>query len=129
VTALILRAAPQRSPPYRQSLTVLTARTAPRAHPDGMNQLQRWLGGILNTLGIPGFVSDTTYRSARFDAHVRVSRGKSYTVICVNGLDLYFRRLSGRIDGVGFSRTPDCMPVPVRESGSVAATDVDREPR
>ena len=56
---------------------------------------------LLNALGMPGFVSEGDYRSERFDTRVRVRCGNKFTVVSINGIDIYFRRLSGRIDGVG----------------------------
>lgn len=94
-----------------------------------MNTVRKWLGGLLNTLGVPGFVRDGVYRSTQFDTHVRVTRGKRYTVICVNGVDLFFHRLSGRIDGVGLSSAGDCMPASVPESAIAAVIDVDETTR
>lgn len=57
----------------------------------------------MNGLGVPGFVADTEYRSGTPSSHVRVRRERLFTVVSVNGLDVYFRRFSGRIDGVGVS--------------------------
>jgi hypothetical protein len=39
---------------------------------------------------------------------VRVHLGPLFSVVSVNGLDVYFHRLTGRIDGVGFSPAGDC---------------------
>ena len=94
-----------------------------------MSRLTQWLGSLINSLGLPGFVRDTDYRSAQFGTQVRVRRGSLFTVICVNGLDLYFHRLSGHIDGVGFSPSTDCIPAAVRESAPADASGADREPR
>jgi hypothetical protein len=63
--------------------------------------LRNWLGGFLNVIGIPGLVQDTEYQSNTARCHVRVRRDQTYTVISVNGVDVYFHRLSGRIDGCG----------------------------
>jgi hypothetical protein len=73
-----------------------------------MIRLLQWLGGVANTLGLPGLVRDTEYRSRALGATVRVRRGRLYTVITVNGMDVYFNRLSGTIDGVGSSQASDC---------------------
>jgi hypothetical protein len=58
---------------------------------------------LLNALGIPGFVSEADYHSESLGTRVRVRCGDQFTVVSVNGVDVYFRRLSGRIDGVGSS--------------------------
>jgi hypothetical protein len=47
---------------------------------------------------------------------IKVRTHELFTVITVNGLDIYFKRLTGEIDGVGFNPTSGCMPGSVRES-------------
>jgi hypothetical protein len=37
-----------------------------------------------------------------------VTLGPLFTVVSVNGLDIYFDRLTGAIDGVGSSPISDC---------------------
>lgn len=59
------------------------------------------LGRMLNALGAPGFVRNGIYESADLRTRVRVSCGELFTVVSVNGTDVYFDRLRGRIDGVG----------------------------
>lgn len=86
-----------------------------------MNIVKQWFGGLANALGLPGLVKDTVYRSQHPDATVVVRRGRLFTVICVNGTDVYFNRLSGRIDGVGANPSPDCMTAAVRGSTPSAA--------
>ncbi len=61
-------------------------------------------GRLLNALSVPGFVSEADYRSERLGTHVRVRCGDRFTVVSVNGIEVYFCRLSGRIDGVGASQ-------------------------
>jgi hypothetical protein len=80
-----------------------------------MDTLLKWLGGLVNLLGVPGFVKDTIYRSHQHAASVVVRTGRRFTVICVNGIDIYFNRLSGRIDGVGASTSKDCTQGAVPE--------------
>ena len=69
-------------------------------------------GYIFNLAGIPGLVRNCDYEAVITDASIRVRVGEMYTVITLNGLDIYFHRLTGGIDGVGF--TPcckqDCAP-------------------
>jgi len=81
-----------------------------------MSILRQWLGWILNKLGLPGFVGDTDYDSKKLHAHVRVRRKRLFTIVSVNGLDVYFRRLTGRLDGVGLD--PNAGYTPVRALGS-----------
>lgn len=95
-----------------------------------MNRLRQWLGGIVNRLGFPGFVRDATYRSQQTGAAVVVKRGRLYTVVCVNGVDVYFNRLSGNIDGVGTSGSAECMPaaVPGRDHAGAAVWSAPTAP-
>ena len=71
----------------------------------------RWLTvcGWLANLGFPCVVRETQYESAAHGVSVRVRVSKLFTVVTVNGVDVYFYRLTGRIDGVGFSPSADCM--------------------
>jgi hypothetical protein len=93
-----------------------------------MRILRQWLGWILNKLGIPGFVGDTEFRSRRLDAHVRVRRRRLFTIVSVNGLDVYFRRLTGRLDGVGGAAT-GYTPVQAREPARSDGPDGRQGPR
>ena len=70
-------------------------------------------GRALNALRLPGFVRNTEYDSARVGAQVRVHCGEFLTVISVNDVDVYFNRLTGRIDGVALSSRADCRVVEV----------------
>ena len=65
------------------------------------------LGLLLNWLGWPGFVQETEYRGQGTRALVRVKTTRLYTVVSVNGTDVYFDRITGRIDGTGTSPTSD----------------------
>jgi len=66
------------------------------------------LAKLANLAGFPGFVRICDYEAGITDARIRVRVGEMFTIITVNGLDIYFHRLTGKIDGVGF--TPDCKP-------------------
>lgn len=81
-----------------------------------MVRFHQWLGNLLNAVGAPGFLRDTEFRSRTFGTHVRVKRGQLFTVVSVNGLDVYFGRFSGTVDGVGFSPTIGCRPAVSAES-------------
>jgi hypothetical protein len=59
------------------------------------------VGRTLNALGAPGFVQCGDYASESLGTSVRVHCGERFTVLSVNEVDVYFSRLTGRIDGVG----------------------------
>ena len=63
----------------------------------------RVLGKLANLAGLPGFVRECDYWSESLGVAVRVRKNPSSTVITVNGVDIYFYRLSGYIDGVGIN--------------------------
>jgi hypothetical protein len=67
------------------------------------------------------------YRASVCDATVSVRTRDLFTIITVNGLDIYFHRLTGMIDGVGFSQNADCtLPGPSSQAGQLAHPDVRR---
>lgn len=72
-------------------------------------KLKELVGELANLAGFPGFVLECDYEAGICQAHIRVRKGCLFTVITVNGLDIYFCRLTGSIDGVGFNPTSDCM--------------------
>lgn len=61
------------------------------------------LGNILNSIRVPGFVREGRYKS-QLGERIRVRVSPLFTVISVRGLNLFFDRLTGRVDGVSFSR-------------------------
>jgi len=71
-------------------------------------RVRLWLGKALILFGVPGIVVNQTYEAAITRAKVRVHLGPLFSVVSVNGLDIYFHRLTGKIDGVGFSPASDC---------------------
>jgi hypothetical protein len=73
-----------------------------------------FLGEIINQLEVPGLVRDCDYGAKITDAHIKVRVQELFTIVQVNGLDIYFRRLTGEIDGVGF--TPCCTQDQTRVS-------------
>lgn len=93
-----------------------------------MAKLMQWLGALMNALGLPGLVCATDYRSARFGTHVRVVRGQLFTVVSIDGKEAYFRRLTGTIDGVGFTPAAEYMPAPAREPAPRDELPADRRP-
>jgi hypothetical protein len=62
------------------------------------------LGRVLNWLGAPGFVRNGCFESLHGGVRVRVFCGELFTIVSVNGTDVYFDRLGGRLDGVGSGR-------------------------
>lgn len=83
-----------------------------------MIRFQQWLGNLMNAMGAPGFLRDTEFRSKTFGTHVRVKRGQLFTVVSINGLDIYFCRFTGHVDGVGFSQSCGAAAASAAESGS-----------
>lgn len=72
-------------------------------------------GKIFNIAGIPGLIRECNYQAGITDVKVSVAIDDIYTVVSVNGLDIYFHRLTGSIDGVGLS---GCKPDQVPQSTS-----------
>ena len=67
------------------------------------------VGWTLNLAGFPGFIRPCKYESGLFGETIKVRLSSRYTIINVNGLDIYFERISGRIDGVGGHPTTGCI--------------------
>lgn len=67
----------------------------------------RFWGSLVNLSGLPGFVREGEYRS-RDGVVVCVRMGPLFTTVSVRGVEVYFYRLTGSIDGVGFSPAADC---------------------
>lgn len=82
-----------------------------------MATVKRWLARIANTLGVPGFVRVSEYHSADSRITVRVRCGSAFTVISVNNVDIYFDRLSGRIDGISYGQKPRSRQAAAEKSG------------
>jgi hypothetical protein len=61
------------------------------------------IGRVLTSLHVPGILVNQTYDAVITRASVRVHLGPLFSVVSVNGVDVYFHRLTGKIDGVGFS--------------------------
>lgn len=77
------------------------------------------LGKLYNLAGIPGIVRECEYSSSACNARISVKAKPMYTIISVNGLDVYFHRLTGAIDGVGLSAAPNCTSDEVRQSTEI----------
>ena len=65
-----------------------------------------WAGRLLTALRLPGIMVAQTYEAEITRARVRVHLSPLFSVVSINGVDIYFHRLTGRIDGVGFSASP-----------------------
>ena len=65
-------------------------------------------GQFANLVGLPCVIREGHYRSPSLNVSVHVRTSKLFTVVCVNGIELYFYRLSGAYDGAGVSSSPHC---------------------
>lgn len=88
----------------------------------------RFWGGLANLAGFPGVVREGEYQS-ELGVTVKVRKSALFTVVTVNGVDVFFYRLSGGIDGVGFSPTSDCTSFPESQSTDSVATPAHSLPR
>jgi len=70
-----------------------------------------FLGRALNLLGYPALVRECDYESHALGARVRVKKLELFTLIEVNGIDVYFNRFTGTIDGVGINPSAGCTLV------------------
>ena len=76
--------------------------------------LLRWyVGKALNFFGFTSPIRECEYTSSLADTRVVVRQRELFTVVTVNGLDVYFHRLTGQIDGIGFNPTADCKLGPI----------------
>ena len=71
-------------------------------------RLRLWIGRILNLGGFPGFIRDGSYSAKGCKAEISVTVTPLFTIIRVNSLDVYFHRITGKVDGIGFNQTSDC---------------------
>ena len=79
-----------------------------------------YIGKLLNLAGYPALVRECEYASDALGARVKVTKSGLYTVISVNGLDIFFKRFTGEIDGVGASLGADCR---VPDASTPESTD------
>ena len=63
--------------------------------------LMRIGGAILNLAGAPGFVRECDYEGRICDTRIKVRISHLFTIVTVDGLDIYFKRTTGTIDGIG----------------------------
>ena len=81
------------------------------------------LGRLINWLGWPGFVQPTDYNAKSAEVRVKVTTSRLYTVVSVNGIDVYFDRLTGEIDGTGAASRSYS-----RAGAAVRSVDLDAPP-
>lgn len=86
--------------------------------------LLEWLGKLANLAGWPGVVRRGTYESVSCGVQVKVRRSSLFTVISVNGVDVYFTRLTGAIDGVGVNLVSGCTLAEAPESARFVSPPV-----
>jgi hypothetical protein len=72
------------------------------------SEIKLRFGKLLNLAGFPGLVRECDYHSRALNAVVKVRKYGLYTIVTVNGLEIYFTRFTGKMDGVGFNPTSDC---------------------
>ncbi len=57
------------------------------------------LGKMVDWLRLPGFVRPMIYEAD--DLYVEIKTSPQYTVLTINGTELYLRRATGKLDGTG----------------------------
>lgn len=67
-----------------------------------------YFGKLLNLAGFPALVRECDYESHALNTVVRVKKLELYTMVTVNGIDVYFSRITGTIDGVGSNPGVGC---------------------
>ena len=81
----------------------ISARSGATAWQIASGRLREWLGRLADRMGLPGFVRRTVIKDELTGQTIVIEPGRLFTRINVDGRDYYFRRLSGRFDGVGTS--------------------------
>ncbi len=72
------------------------------------SEVKLWFGKLLNLAGFPGLVRECDYHSRALNTRIKVRKLGLYTIITVNGLDIYFTRFTGMMDGVGVNQASGC---------------------
>jgi hypothetical protein len=78
--------------------------------------LKMYVGRFLNLLGVPAVVRECEYSAQELGTKIRVKKTDFFTLITVNGVDVYFDRITGVIDGVGFTPDVCCKSDTTQES-------------
>ena len=76
-----------------------------------MLSIRFYIGKLLNFFGFASPIRACEYTAGICKGNISVRQGALFTIITVNGLDVYFHRLTGKIDGVGFCPTVE-TPLP-----------------
>lgn len=84
------------------------------------------LGVLFNLAGIPGLIKNCDYHANVADAQITVRVRSLFTVVTVNSVEIYFHRLTGVIDGIGFSPASCCTVNPIAGSVDLDAQRADR---
>ena len=79
-------------------------------------RLRWWVGRFLNLCGFASPIRECEYEASICTARITVKQTALSTLITVNGLDIYFDRLSGRIYGVGLIPNADSQQGAIVES-------------
>jgi|SRR5579863_1550039 len=79
------------------------------------SNIKFWLGRVANLAGYPAIVRPCEYEGP-LGKKVSVKVHELYTIISIGGVDVYFNRLSGRIDGTGFIQAAGCSLGSIPES-------------
>ena len=98
----------------------------------------RWLvGKVLNLCGFASPIRECDYTASICRARITVQQRELFTVIRVNGLDIYFHRLTGNIDGVGLNPSADYIQtatarlkhfgVPPFDEKAIARTEIQSD--
>lgn len=61
------------------------------------------LGRLLDLLRVPGLVREMSHGDKLTNSYISVKYSRLFTIVHVNGVDYYFRRLTGKFDGTGMS--------------------------
>lgn len=79
---------------------------------------RKFWGKVANLAGFPAVVRETDYHSA-LGVDVRVRTTPLYTTVTVNGVDVYFYRLTGKINGVALTPASDTAAVHFEPHGAM----------
>ena len=60
-------------------------------------------GQLCSLLHLPGFIQAMDYADMVTGDRIIIHIGRRYTVITINSRDYWFRRISGKFDGTGYS--------------------------
>lgn len=69
-------------------------------------QIWKWrtinfVATLLNKMGLPGFVTPISFDDELTGQTINIRISDYFTIISIDGRDLYFHRLNGKFDGTG----------------------------